>query len=81
MGPVENSIGAAEAAIAAGYGIECDIQLSRDGEAMVFHDARLERLTRGSGRIADYDAAALGKLTLRDSCDQIPTLAMFLAAI
>ena len=42
-GPVENSLSAAQAAIAAGYGIECDVQLSGDDEAIVFHDARLER--------------------------------------
>ncbi len=80
-GPVENSIGAAEAAIAAGYGIECDLQLSRDGEPMVFHDARLERLTRGSGRLADHDAAKLSSLALGGSQDRIPTLAAFLAAV
>ena len=34
---------------AAGYGIELDVQLSADGEAMVFHDATLERMTGGRG--------------------------------
>jgi glycerophosphoryl diester phosphodiesterase len=42
-GPPENSLGAFQAACAAGYGIELDVQLSADGEAMVFHDARSDR--------------------------------------
>lgn len=81
QGPVENSIGAAEAAIAGGFGIECDIQLSRDGEAMVFHDERLERLTGATGRLADHESSALSSLALGGGPDRIPTLAAFVAAI
>ncbi len=80
-GPVENSLAAARAAMAAGYGIECDVQLSRDGVAMVFHDAALARLTGIEGRIAEHDAAALGAMRLTGSDDTIPTLDGFLAAI
>ena len=80
-GPVENSMSAAEAAIAAGYGIECDIRLSRDGEAMVFHDASLARLTGREGTVADHDASTLATLSLAGGPDRIPTLAAFLAAI
>ena len=43
-GPVENSPAAFRAAVAAGLGIECDIQRSRDGEAMVYHDWNFWRL-------------------------------------
>ena len=81
MQPVENSIAAAEAAIAGGFGIECDIQLSRDGEAMVFHDERLERLTSARGRLDDQDAAVLSSTVLAGGEDRIPTLADFLSAI
>ena len=49
-GIVENTPSAFAAAIAGDYAIECDIQISADGEAMVFHDQTLERLTEGSGR-------------------------------
>ena len=79
-GPVENTVAAAEAAIAAGYGIECDVQLSRDGEAMVVHDDDLRRLTGTAARCAACDAAAIGALRLADG-SRIPTLASFLAAI
>ncbi|AZV79716.1 phosphodiesterase [Parasedimentitalea marina] len=50
-GRPENSLAAIRAAIAAGYGIEIDLQLSADGHAMVFHDYNLERLAEGSGPI------------------------------
>ncbi len=61
-GVIENSRAAAEAAIAAGYGIELDVQLSADGEAMVFHDETLTRLTAGSGLIRDHAAEVLTQL-------------------
>lgn len=80
-GPVENSLGSARAAIAAGYGIECDVLLSRDGEAMVFHDERLDRLTDASGPLADREVADLTRLALSGSADRIPTLAQLLATI
>lgn len=80
-GPVENSISAARAAIAKGYGIECDVRLSRDGEAMVFHDAALGRLTGRDGDLADHDAEALAAIPLRGGPDTIPTLPAFLAAV
>ena len=50
-GVPENSRAAFEAAIAAGYGIELDVQLTADGEAMVFHDYDLGRLTPETGAI------------------------------
>ena len=56
-GLAENSLGAAAAAIAGGFAIECDVQLSRDGEAMVFHDDNLRRLTRGRGALAAKNVA------------------------
>ena len=73
-GPPENSLGAFQAACAAGYGIELDVQLSADGEAMVFHDDDLERMTGRPGRIADYTAADLVQMRLKGSDERIPTL-------
>lgn len=73
-GIAENSMAGFAAAIAAGYGIELDLQLSADGQAMVFHDADLERMTEGTGPLSDHHAAALGGLRLADTADGIPTL-------
>ena len=80
-GRIENSIGAAKAAIAGKFAIECDVQLTADGEAMVFHDFALDRLTAETGPLAARTAAALGDVQLKDSTDTIPTLADFLDLI
>ena len=77
-GLIENSISAAEAAIAGTFGIECDIQLSADGEAMVFHDFVLDRLTAETGNVNARTANALAAISLKGSSDRIPTLDAFL---
>lgn len=80
-GVIENSPQAVDAAIAAGYAIEMDLQLSSDGVPMVFHDEELDRLTDEKGPVAARSAAALGRIRLKDSTDTIPTLAQVLARI
>ena len=74
-GRPENSREAIEAACAAGYGIEIDLQLSRDGQAMVFHDYDLKRLTGQPGPIRQRDAAELQAITLSGGATGIPTFA------
>ncbi len=49
-GIIENSRSAFDAAIAANYAIECDVQLSSDGVPFIFHDDDFERLTDATGR-------------------------------
>jgi glycerophosphoryl diester phosphodiesterase len=68
-GIVENSGAAALAAVAGGYAIECDVQMSRDREAFVFHDDDLERLTGEAGAIAARDAADVARLRLTGAQD------------
>lgn len=77
-GLIENTESAARAAIAAGFGIECDLQLSADGEAMVFHDFTLERLTASTGRVDALPARALSQTGFRDTSDRMLSLAAFL---
>lgn len=74
-GIIENTSSAFEAAIRHGYAIECDLQLSGDGEAMVFHDATLERLTGERGRLLDRTAAELQTVRFKSTPDHMPTLA------
>jgi glycerophosphoryl diester phosphodiesterase len=81
QGPPENSLAAFQAACEAGYGIELDVQLSADGEAMVFHDARLERMAGQPGRVSDHTAADLGAMRLAGSDETIPTLGETLAVV
>ena len=66
-GVQENSRPSFEAAIKGGYGIELDLQLSSDGEAMVFHDYMLERLTHESGPIHMRTAAEIRQIRDRKS--------------
>jgi glycerophosphoryl diester phosphodiesterase len=80
-GRIENSRAAFEAAIAAGSGIELDVQASADGEAMVFHDYDLERLTDGFGALRTLASAELKRIRLKGSEETIPTLAEILALI
>ncbi len=70
----ENSPAAFSDAIARGLGIECDIQRSSDGNAMVFHDWDLDRLTMEKGPVAVRSAEALARIELRGNTDRIPTL-------
>jgi glycerophosphoryl diester phosphodiesterase len=74
QGVIENSLSAFRAAIAAGYGIELDVQRSADDLPVVFHDDDMDRLTDASGAFRDYKAADLGRMHLRGSTDRIPTL-------
>jgi glycerophosphoryl diester phosphodiesterase len=78
---IENTCGAARAAIAHDYAIECDVGLTLDEELIVFHDDRLERLTDGTGDIAEKSLAELKALKLKDSDERIPTLQEFLDVI
>lgn len=81
-GVIENSASAAEAAIAGGFGIECDVQLTADGQAVVFHDFVLDRLTAETGPVVERKAADLAGITLKGSGDdRIPTLPAFLDLI
>lgn len=80
-GVIENSIAAAHAAIAGGYAIECDVQRTKDGDLVVFHDDTLERLTASAGRVCDATAEALAQIRLRGAEESIPRFADFLAAI
>lgn len=80
-GRFENTLAAAEAAIAAGCAIECDVQDTADGEALVFHDLTLERLTSGRGPVRDRKAAELAALSIGGTSERIPTLAAFLERI
>ena len=80
-GRPENSPAAFAAAIDAGYGIECDVQLSADDQAMVFHDYDLKRLTAETGPIRQRAAAELGRIALTGGSDTIPTLEEVLAIV
>ena len=80
-GAPENSLAAFQAACAGGYGIELDVQLTRDGEAVVFHDDRLDRMCGVEGKLRDRSLAELRELRLKGTDETIPTLAETLAEV
>ncbi|TGD67685.1 phosphodiesterase [Tabrizicola sp. WMC-M-20] len=81
QGRIENSPAAIRAAVAAGYAIEVDVQLSADGVAMVFHDDDLDRLTAERGPVCARTAADLGQMELTGGTDTIPTLGAVLGMV
>ena len=74
QGRVENSVGAFAAAVEAGIGIECDVQRTVDGRAVVFHDWELDRLTGETGPVAARTVTELTNIDLRGTDEAIPTL-------
>lgn len=80
-GVIENTRSAFAAALDGGFGMECDIQPSADGEAMVFHDYTLGRLTTGAGRVDARLSASLKTLAFKETGDFMQTLDELLAQV
>jgi len=74
----ENSLAAFKKAVDAGYGIELDVQLSKDDKLVVFHDATLKRMCGINGNVWDYTLEELQQMKLLDSNETIPTFEQFL---
>jgi glycerophosphoryl diester phosphodiesterase len=72
-GILENTLGAADAAAARRLSVECDVQLSADGEAMVFHDDAFDRLTLASGPLRLKSAREIQNVRFRAGAEAIPT--------
>ncbi len=77
-GVVENTHSAFARAIAHNYAIECDLQVTADGEAVVFHDETLDRLIEGKGRVREHSTTALKALAFKSGADRIQTLSELL---
>lgn len=80
-GIIENSVAAARRAIERDYAIECDVQLSQDGEAIVFHDKTLARLLGMPGEIGALTAQDLARCAYTGSSERVATLPDFFEAI
>lgn len=74
----ENSMAAFEKAIEAGYGIELDVQLTKDKIPVIFHDFTLQRVCGVEGKVAEYTYEELQQFSLCGSEQKIPKLADFL---
>ena len=80
-GRPENSRAAISAAIQQGFGIEIDLQMSSDGEAVVFHDYQLDRLADAHGAVRQRSAQELGGIPLRGGHETIPSFEDVLALV
>ena len=80
-GVVENSQAAFRAAVALGHGIELDVQAARDGEAIVFHDATLDRLTDATGDVSARTPAELAQIKLKGTAETLVQLADILKIV
>ena len=70
----ENSMAAFRAAKKAGYGIELDVHLLKDGTLAILHDSKLKRTTGRDGRIEDLTVEQLSQYYLGGTLETIPTL-------
>ena len=80
-GVPENSPSAFAEAIKRGIGIELDVQRSRDGRAVVFHDWEFDRLTDQTGPVVRRDGADIEAILLNGNDDAIPLLGRTLEQI
>ena len=77
----ENTVRAVERASPHVDAVEVDVRRCASGELVVFHDADLDRLTEGTGPVADADWDELRELTVLDSVESIPRLDEVLRAV
>jgi len=80
-GIIENTPGAVKAALSYGFAIEIDLQLSKDGEAMVFHDFTLDRLTTSKGRVSARTVKQLKRVNFTGTKDRMWTLTELLQLV
>ncbi len=77
----ENSLAAFKAAVESGYGIELDLQLSKDGEVIVFHDKDLQRVCNVPGNVEDFTFKELKEMRLCNTEETIPLFTQVLELV
>ena len=77
----ENSLAAFRLAAREGYGIELDVQLSKDGHVVVFHDDTLDRVCGVHARVDDLTLRELQELRLCGTDEMIPLFSDVLTSI
>ncbi len=77
----ENSLEAFRRACLHGYGIELDIQFSKDEQIVVFHDDTLDRVCGVHGRVDDFTYEELSKMSLCGTAETIPLFSEVLRTV
>lgn len=80
-GVPENSMTAFKKAVNAGYGIELDVQLTKDDEVVVFHDFDLKRVCSAEGEVSDYTYEELQSYAIYGTKERIPKFSEVLKAV
>ena len=80
-GVPENSLPAFRAAVEKGYGVELDVQLSADGQVVVFHDDTLDRICGVHGKVIDFPLEKLQEMKLLETGETIPLFTDVLAVL
>ncbi len=70
----ENTLPAFQAAIDAGFAIECDVHLTKDKQVIIFHDNDLKRLANRDGSISDLTLEEARQLKIGNTNDCAPSL-------
>jgi glycerophosphoryl diester phosphodiesterase len=78
---IENTESAFAAAIKNNYAIECDLQITKDGEAIVFHDDEVDRLLEGTGHVKHHTLKKLKSTPFKSGNDHVQTLAELLEQV
>jgi glycerophosphoryl diester phosphodiesterase len=71
---IENTKSAFAAALTHNYAIECDLQITKDDEAVVFHDDGIDRLLDGKGLVKDFTLKELKSKTFKAGKDRVQSL-------
>ena len=77
----ENSLPAFARAVEAGFGIELDVQMSKDRVPVVFHDLTLKRVCGVDGRVKDYTYEELSRMPLCGSGQHMPKFSEVLSLV
>ena len=77
----ENTVMAARASATRLPAVEIDIRRCATGELVCIHDATVDRVTDGTGRVVDLSFAEIAELEVRESDASIPTLTAVLAVV
>lgn len=77
----ENSLTAFKNAVESGFGMELDVQLTKDGQLVVFHDKTLKRMCGADECISEHTYAELQKYTLLGSAERIPLFSQVLELV
>jgi glycerophosphoryl diester phosphodiesterase len=80
-GRIENTLQAVRAAIEHRFAIEVDLQLTKDGAVVVFHDETVDRLMQAEGRVDSFTLAELQAIPFKNGDDRVPTLAELFSTV